>query len=168
MGGKLDDYFFDSNPKQLQKLEDEAKKILKSGSDESQSTNIFISFVEEDLNEVNLLRGQAKNKDSELEFRDYSVKEPYESKNADYIKRNIREKIKQTSVTLVYLSNSTSNSKWVNWEIEESIKLGKQVLAVYQGDSAPKNLPAAMKENNIKAVKWSHAEIMNAIKKTKK
>lgn len=168
MGGKLDDYFFDSNPKQLQKLEDEAKKILKSGSDESKSTNIFISFVEEDLNDVNLLRGQAKNKNNELDFRDYSVKDPYDSKNADYIKRNIREKIKQTSITLVYLSDSTSKSKWVNWEIEESIKLGKQILAVYKGDSAPKNLPTAVKENNIKPVKWSHSEIMDAIKKAKK
>jgi len=168
MGTKTSDYFFDSDPKKLQKLEDEAKKILKFGAEESTSSNIFISFVEEDLNDVNLLRGQAKNKDSELEFRDYSVKEPYDSKNADYIKRNIRERIKQSSVTLVYLSNSTSKSKWVNWEIEESIKLGKQILAVYKGDSAPKNLPTAVKENNIKTVKWSHSAIMNAIDKAKK
>lgn len=168
MGMKTSDHFFDSDPKKLQKLEDEAKKILKSGAEESKSSNIFISFVEEDLNDVNLLRGQAKNKNSELEFRDYSVKEPYDSKNADYIKRNIRERIKQSSITIVYVSDSTSKSRWVNWEIEESIKLGKQVLAVYKGDSVPKTLPSALKENNIKPIKWSHSEIMNAISKTKK
>lgn len=168
MGMKTSDHFFESDPKKIQKLEDEAKKILKSGSEESKSSNIFISFVEEDLTDVNLLRGQAKNKNNELEFRDYSVKEPYDSKNADYIKRNIREKIKQSSITIVYVSDSTSKSRWVNWEIEESIKLGKQVLAVYKGDSVPKTLPSAVKENKIKITKWSHSEIMDAINKTKK
>ena len=33
----------------------------------------FLSFVEEDLNVVNLFRGQAKNQNSDLEFADYST-----------------------------------------------------------------------------------------------
>jgi len=168
MGLKISDHFFDSDPKKLEKLENEAKKMLKENSDESKSTNAFVSFAEEDLNEVNLLRGQAKNDNTDLEFKDYSVKEPYDSTDADYIKRNIREKIKQTSVTIVYVSENTSKSRWVNWEIEESVRLGKHVLAVYRGSTPPKNLPKAIKENNINVIKWSHAGIMNEIKKSKK
>ncbi len=45
----------------------------------------FLSFVEEDLNVVNLFRGQAKNQNSDLEFADYSIKEPFDSTNANYI-----------------------------------------------------------------------------------
>lgn len=33
----------------------------------------FLSFVEEDLNVVNLFRGQAKSEHSDLEFADYSI-----------------------------------------------------------------------------------------------
>jgi hypothetical protein len=41
--------------------------------------HVFLSFVEEDLDRVNLFRGQAKRKNSELEFDDYSVKEAFDS-----------------------------------------------------------------------------------------
>jgi hypothetical protein len=164
MGTKLSDHFFDSDPKKLAKLEDEAKEILRRESEPSK-TNVFISFAEEDIDEVNLLRGQAKNENSDLEFRDYSVKEPYDSEDADYIRRNIREKIKQTSTTLIYLSKATAKSRWVNWEIEESIKLEKKVIGVYKGSSPPNNLPSAITKNKIQVVKWSHKSIMAEINK---
>ena len=48
---------------------------------------IFLSFVQEDLDLVNLFRGQARNENSALEFSDYSVGEPFDSSNADYIRR---------------------------------------------------------------------------------
>jgi len=41
---------------------------------------------------VNLLRGQARNENSDLEFSDWSLSEPFDSKNAEYIKRGIRER----------------------------------------------------------------------------
>lgn len=59
--------------------------------------HIFISFSHEDMGEVNLLRGQAKNEMNELIFDDYSIKEAFNGKNADYIKRQIREKIDRVS-----------------------------------------------------------------------
>ena len=37
----------------------------------------FLSFVEEDLNLVNLFRGQAKNDNNDLDFADYSIKDPF-------------------------------------------------------------------------------------------
>ena len=51
----------------------------------------FLSFVKEDINLVNLFRGQAKNERFDLEFDDYSIKEPFDSRNAEYIGRGIAE-----------------------------------------------------------------------------
>lgn len=147
----------------LRKLEDAAKEKLKD-ADSAQNRHVFISFANEDMDDVNLLRGQAKNDKSDLNFHDYSVKEAFDSTNADYIKRQIREKIERTSVTIVYLSKDSATSKWVNWEIEESLKLGKAVIGVYKGDSIPKNLPKAFFENGCKAVKWDHEAMTKAIK----
>ena len=42
----------------------------------------FLSFVEEDLELVNLFRGQARLERSDLEFHDYSTKEPFDGVNA--------------------------------------------------------------------------------------
>lgn len=127
--------------------------------------NVFISFAQENLQQVSALRAQAKNENSSLEFSDRSLDEPFDSENAEYIRRGLRERIRQASVTLCYVGENTAKSEWVNWEIEESIRLGKGVIAVYQGDRPPTNIPAAIRRNNINLVPWNQAELMKAIER---
>lgn len=144
------------------KLEAKAKQTLtEAGIDTSR--HVFISFAYEDVDEVNLLRGQAKNDKTDLLFDDFSVKEAFESENADYIKRQIRERIDRCSVTVVYLSDKSASSSWVNWEIEESLKRGKGVIGLYKGEIQPAKVPPAFQQNKCKAVKWEHAALMKAI-----
>ncbi len=125
--------------------------------------NVFISFTNEDKPLVELLRGQAQKEDSTLEFNDWSLRAPFDSERADDIRQGIRERIRQASVTLVYVSNHTARSEWVNWEVEESVKLGKKVIGVYQGE-IPRSLPPAIKKHRIKVIAWSHKGIAKALK----
>ena len=150
------------SPERLKELTQTAREILKK-ADEPQRRSVFISFASEDLDEVNLLRGQAKNEKSEFDFIDRSLQEPFESERAEYIKEGIRERINQSSVTLVYLSSATAESKWVDWEIRESIRLGKGVIGVYKGESHPDRLPTALRECGAKIVPWTHEKISAAI-----
>ena len=143
-------------------LEKRAKKIIEEVNGEK-TRNVFISFASEDLNEVNLIRAQAKNENSNIEFNDFSLRKPFNSKDADYIKRGIRERIRQSSVTIVYVSDETADSEWVDWEIRESLKMGKGVLAMHKGDIAPKRLPKAITENNINVLPWNQQLINDAI-----
>ncbi len=151
-------------PDELESLEQKAKKSMKA-SDETGKCNVFISFVSEDLTEVNLLRGQAKNENSDIEFNDWSLKEPFDSKKAEYIKRGIRERIRQCSVTIVYVSDKTTDSKWVDWEIRESVAMEKGVVAMYKGKNPPAPLPKAITDNKIPVVPWNQKELAKAIKK---
>ncbi len=139
----------------IQSLVDKAKQELRRGEQQGEKRNVFISFAYEDINQVNLLRGQAKNDNSPIEFNDWSVSEPIDSERAPYIKQKITERIQQSSLTVVFLSNSTAKSKWVAWEIEESLRMGKQVLGVYPKDAKPSSLPEAITTNKIKCVFWS-------------
>jgi hypothetical protein len=116
--------------------------------------NVFVSFAREDLDDVNMLRGQAKNQNNDLDFNDWSVQKPFESKDADYIKRGIRERIRQSSMVLVYISQHSATSKWVDWEIREAIALGKSVVGVYKGDQVPGSLPSVIQEKSIKLIPW--------------
>ena len=117
------------NNEQRSWFERRAKDTIEE-ADGGKIRNVFISFSSDDLDEVNLLRGQAKNENSNIEFNDWSLRAPFNSENADYIKRGIRERIRQSSVTVVYVSEKTANSKWVDWEIRESLEMGKGVLAM--------------------------------------
>jgi hypothetical protein len=145
----------------LRALEQMAREALKVAP--VTKRNVFISFAIEDLGEVNLFRAQAQKEDSTLEFNDWSLKEPFDSVNAEYIKRGIRERIKQSSITICYVTENTANSRWVDWEIRESYKLGKKVVAIYKGDKPPRKLPPAVQELKVKTIPWNHEEINRAI-----
>ena len=82
------------------------------------------------------------------------MREPINSERAEYIKQKITERIRQCSQTVVYISEKTHRSEWVKWEVEKSLKLGKGVLAVHKGDTAPSKLPSCIKDNGIKVVSW--------------
>lgn len=130
-------------------LQEAAERLRDSGR-----KNVFISFVYEDADEVNLLRGQAKNDNSDIEFNDWSVSSAFDSEQADYIKRKITERIKQSSLTVVYISEKTQNSRWVNWEVGKALELGKKVVAVHKGDNKPSSSPDSVKNNNISIIRW--------------
>src|SRR6266540_1484088 len=99
------------------RLEQRAKEILKQA--EGSRKNVFLSFAFEDVDYVNLLRGQAKNENSDIEFNDRSVHEPFDSTRSDYIRQKLRERINQCSTTVVYLPADTPSSQWVKWEVEK-------------------------------------------------
>lgn len=134
----------------MKSLEQKAKDILQSGR-----RNVFISFAYEDINEVNLLRGQSKNEQSDIEFNDRSVHEPYRSARAEYIRQRLTERINQCSTTVVYVTQNTAKSDWVKWEVDKSIELRKRVLVVHKGASAPRQMPEWVSQYKLKVVPWS-------------
>ena len=152
-------------PDETKKLSEMVAETIKESAKPRQ--NVFISFASESLDEVNLLRGQAKNENSDLEFNDWSLKSPFDSSNSEYIRSGIRDRIRLCSLTIVYLSAEAATSKWVDWEIRESLRLGKAVVAMYKGDAPPSQLPTVIREKNIKIVPWNHAELSAAISSTK-
>lgn len=150
---------------ELDELEREAKDRLIRAS-QPKRRNVFISFAQEDLMRINALRAQAKTEASTLDFIDRSLDKPFNSKDAEYIKRGLRDRIKQASVTLCFVSEDTAKSDWVKWEVEESLKMGKGVIAMYQGDKPPKNTPEFLKEHGIKMVPWNHQVLAKEIDKS--
>lgn len=151
----------------FRRLEERAQEELSAARNET-NAHVYLSFDHEDLGEVNLFRGQARNENADLRFDDYSVREPFDSPNAEYIKARIREKIDRCSVTVVYLTERSASSKWVDWEIEESVRRDKGVIGFYKGDTAPASVPPAFRQNQCKSVKWEHAALMEAIRNARR
>lgn len=91
---------------------------------------VFLSFISEDKNGIQGLRLLAANPNYDLEFYDESVRVPIDSRDAEYVKQVIREKISRTSVTVCPISEKTHTSKWVDWELEQSHKKGNKIIAM--------------------------------------
>lgn len=146
----------------IDRLQDIARKELEKPAPEPRR-RVFLSFRGEDKTFVDLFRGQAKNKNTDLDFIDFSLRAPFNSEHAEYIKRGIRERIRQSSVTVVLFTSSTYKSEWVDWEIRESVKLGNGVVGVRLKDDPSMKIPDAIKEYGFRVVGWNHAEIRQAI-----
>ena len=141
---------------------EEAEQIFKNSAKEvevatskPQTRNVFISFSIADEAQVNLLRSQAKDPRFDLEFRDYSVKEPFDEK----WKSNCRDRIAQTSATIVMIGPDTASREAVNWEIEESYRQGKKVIGVRISRDRNDPIPNAMRAHNAPIIYWNLEEI---------
>ena len=117
---------------------------------------VFISFHHEDEPQVNLLRQQAKTEQSDIQFTDYSVKEPFDEK----WKTQCTERINRTSVVIVMVGQETHQREAVNWEIKKSYELNKKVVCVRIYRDENHKIPQQCKENNAKVISWD----LNAIK----
>lgn len=107
----------------------------------------FLSFTEEDLNLVNLFRGQAKNQNSDLEFADYSLREPFDSTNAEYIAQGLTAQLRLASITVCLYGPTTYTSKWVDWELRKTLQLGKPIMGVcLYHDGRTRYFPSALKD----------------------
>ena len=148
----------------IDELEGVARGELRRGPPEPRR-KVFISFDSKDLDKKRLLVGQAKNENSELDFIDFSLKVPFNSENAEYIKRGIRERISQSSVTVVLVTDVTHRSDWVDWEIRESLRQNKGVVVVDHRSNTSVRMPSAVNQNRdqIRVVSWNHQEIRTAI-----
>lgn len=57
----------------------------------------------------------------------------------------------------MFVSEDTHKSDWVNWEINESLRLGKGVVVVNTGDPSTIMPSVAIEnEDKVRIVPWKH------------
>ena len=115
---------------------------------------VFLSFIAEDEEHANGVRLLAKNPNNDLEFYDESVREPFDSEDAEYLRRKIKEKIDRTSVTVCLISEDTHKSKWVEWELETSDEKGNTIIAMAVKGVSKATLPKLIKEKDLTFHSW--------------
>ena len=137
---------------------EDSERIFKSAVDEVQKArirNVFISFNINDEAQVDLMRAQAKNKNYDIEFRDYSVKEPFDAA----WKTKCKERIAQTSATIVMIGPRTASREAVNWEINESLRQGKKVIGVRIQKDRSHPTPKPLRDYDCRIINCNLAKI---------
>jgi len=123
--------------------------------------NVFVSFHMDDAAQVSLLRSQARDEEFGMEFRDYSIKEPFD----EQWKRNCADRIAQTSLTICMIGPHTAEREAVLWELEESYRRGRAVIGVriYRDRDDP--IPLPLKQHNAPIINWNRDEINGHLKR---
>ena len=109
---------------------------------------VFISFDHDDTAQVNGFLG-LRNIIDNLEFYNHKLDHEIQGQSDEYKRRKIREKyIRPASITVVLIGTRTAYSKWVGWEIEDSIAEGNGLLGIrLPGTNGP--LPPRLPANHV-------------------
>jgi nucleoside 2-deoxyribosyltransferase len=88
---------------------------------------IFIAFAKEDERIRDLIKGQSLHVDTDFEYVDMSVKEPYDTAWKDHV----RTRIKGSDGVIALLSKNTPAATGELWEIGCAIEESKPLLGLY-------------------------------------
>lgn len=147
-------------------MEYNANKIDFKFMDISMKRRVFISFKNEDRQQVWGLRLLAANPDFDIEFFDESVRSPVNSQNSSYVRQKIKEKINRTSLTICMIGTNTYSSEWVRWELEESTNKGNTIIAMALKGIHHATLPEPIKRLNLVFHGWDHDRLFQLIKES--
>jgi hypothetical protein len=131
---------------------------------------IFISCSYTDQDQAkgfNLMRHSSH---TDVDFVGRHLLDPVDSTNEEYISRQVRDQMNDTSVTVVLLGEDTYESEWVQWEIEKSAERGNGVLAIRLKDQdapLPLDCPVreALDEVGAEVIDWNPDEFNDAIER---
>ena len=122
---------------------------------------VFISFHVEDKAQVELLRQQSKDEKYDIEFIDYSVKEPFDER----WKTRCTERIKRSSVFICMIGPETHKREAVLWEINKAYKLGRKVIGVRIYKNKKHRIPKPLVDNKAKIIHWNLGDIANELER---
>lgn len=111
--------------------------------------NVFLSFTTEDKEVADLFRSQMENRQPDVAFRDYSIKEAFEQA----WKTNVERLIRACSATVCLIGKTTHRSRAVDWEVRKSVELNKCVMAVSIEPVRPL-APLALTELTLRPLSW--------------
>ena len=110
-------------------------------------------------------------------FQDASLWEEAKRKSDRAIKNMIDTALNNTSVTVVFIGNQTSNRKYIKYEIEQSIDSGNGIVGIQihhlkdhrQKIDTAGSTPSLLKENGFKVYKYvDYEKLSNRIEEAAK
>jgi hypothetical protein len=117
----------------------------------------FISFEMEDRWARDFLVQQARNKDNEIQFTDYSVQNPWDNS----WKTQCKVRIARTRGTIVLVGPTTHQSEAVVWEIAETTRQGHHLFGVQINKDSTYVLPNGLA--TVDVVRWNFESIVGRL-----
>jgi hypothetical protein len=101
----------------------------------------------------------------DFSFFDRSLVDPIMSRDEAYIRRSIRNQMQGTSVTVVLIGDKTHTSRWVDWEIEESVGRGNGLLGIKLKGKSGARTPALLRTYRAEVLIWQPSQFEDVIER---
>lgn len=136
----------------------------------NEKRNVFISHHHKDDTQIDKMASLLKKNGCDI--RNSSIRaKPANQERLDKglikdstIRRLLRMKMSWAGTVIVLVGKETHTRPWVNWEIQEAQRQGKNIVGVYEhGLKEKAELPAALKSYGTSQVGWDSGSIIDAI-----
>ena len=118
----------------------------------------FISFEMEDRWARDFLVQHSKDNANDVDFYDYSVKDPFDSR----WKTECAKRIALTKGTIVLVGPTTSKSEAVLWEIAETNRQGRALFGIQINHDNTHPIPAGLPASHV--IRWDFTQIAKWLK----
>ncbi len=126
--------------------------------------NVFISHSWAHIDDLKNLRTLLNNRGYfNVEFEEASPDEPIDSENAEYIKRRLREKIRNADIVLGIAGVYASRSDWIEWELDTATKNNIPIVGVIP--RGQERISQVVYSRSKEDVRWNTESIIAAIRK---
>lgn len=137
---------------------------------ENKKKNVFISHHHKDDAQVDKLTSLLKKNGYDIRNSSIRAKPSNQErlrkkliKDAT-IKRLLRMKMSWASSVIVIVGKETHSRPWVNWEIEQAHKQGKNIVGVFERGLKDKvEIPPSLEKYRTSQVGWDSKNIIDAI-----
>jgi hypothetical protein len=118
----------------------------------------FISFEMEDKWARDFLVQQARDKNNDIDFHDYSVQDPFDSR----WKTECAKRIALTRGTIVLIGLTTYLSDAVLWEIQETKRQDNYMFGIQVNRDKTHPTPSGLPSSNV--IRWDFDQIIKWLK----
>ncbi len=125
--------------------------------------NVFISHYGEDDDSVQALKKLLSDNGCVLRNSSMDSTKPNQASDPKYIESLLNKGIRWAGSTIVLIGPQTHTREWVDWEIEQSHKLGKPIIGVFIQGAKDSDVPSNFKEYGDALVGWNSGKIIDAI-----
>jgi len=92
------------------------------------------------------------------------LKVHFKNENAVYVRRCITKRIEASSIVFVLVGKTFQDCEWVDWEVRESLRMKKNLVALRLNDEPSLKAPKVLRDHRIKLLP-SGEEIRDLIRK---
>lgn len=118
---------------------------------------VFLSFLHDDIWEVNQFRTVIGNEYVGALAYDESLKDPVKSLSVNYIQSKLSEMINRASMTILLVSDNSwkDPNGWLEWEMTKAWDMGKKVGAMKFKNAPYARDPVFLSKFKISSAQWN-------------
>lgn len=139
---------------------------------ESKRKHVFISHHHKDDAEVGKLTDLLSRRGYDIRNSSIRAKPSNQAKLdkglviEKTIQRLLRMKISWAGKVIVLIGKDTHKRPWVNWEIEQAKKQGKDIIGVFERGGTDADVPPSLQKYGCERVAWNADSIIAALEGT--